>query len=236
MALTCTNVAAASFASTTGGDPVAIPSHTTVTGRLYTFAVVSSINTATVTSVTLAGTGTEVILIDEPRGALLVVTVGYMLCTSGATDVGSIDLAVASTGCCFSLDEWTGFDAGDPVIDANVIDQNGSDASSPTDVAMSLPNALQKATNAIWGCWGFAANADVTPGTDYTQTFDAGHASPTRRIFTQYDISPPDLVFDASQAAATNYAGCAFEVNEATAGATEDPYPYVGDGYYPTQG
>lgn len=216
MPLTCTNVAAASFASTTGGDPVAIPSHTTVADRLYTFGVVSSINTALVSSVTLAGTGTEVILGNRARGALLNVTVGYMLCTAGGTGVGSIDLSEASTGCCFSLDEWTGFDPADPVIDANYQEGDWTDASGPADWSITLPNALQKATNAIWGCMGANVGGapQTTPGTDYTETFDAVHATPARTIFTQYDISPADLVFDGQCTNAAQGAVCAFEINE----------------------
>ncbi len=214
MALAVANVAAATFMSTTGGDPVSIPSHTTVTDRLYTFAVVSSTNTATVASVTLAGTGTEVLLGDRPRGTLFVVTVGYMLCTAGGTGTGSIDLAASSTGCGFVLDEWTGINLSDPVIDANIVELDGTDASAPTDVSITLPSALAKTTNAIWGCYGFNSNNAVTPGTDYTETFDAGHGTPTRRIFTQYDITPVDLVFDAQMAgAAAQWAGMAFEIN-----------------------
>ena len=145
MALAVANVAAASFMSTTGGDPVSIPSHTTVTDRLYTFAVVSS-TTPTVVSVALAGTGTEVILGDRPRGTILVVTYGYMLCTAGGTGTGSIDFSGATTGCGFVLDEWTGIDLADPVIDLNLIEGDGTDASAPTDPAITLPNALAKTT------------------------------------------------------------------------------------------
>ena len=234
MALACANVAAASFADTTGGDPVTIPSHTTVTDRLYTFAVVSSINDATVVSVTLPGTGTEVILGDRIRTTLLVVTVGYMLCTSGGTGTGSIDLAASSTGCCFVLDEWTGIDLAAPVIDANIVENDGSDASAPADVSITLPSALAKTTNAIWGCYGWNTNAAVTPGTDYTETFDAGHNGPTRRIFTQYDIEPPDLVFDAQLASsASQWAGIAFEINEASAAASSLIYPPSATQTYP---
>lgn len=224
MALACSNVAAASFASTTGGDPVSIASHTTVADRLYTFAIVSSVNDATVASVTLAGTGTEVLLGDRVRGTLLVVTVGYMLCTAGGTGTGSIDFNASSTGCCFVLDEWTGIDLADPVIDANIVESDGTDASAPTDVSITLPNTLSKTTNAIWGCYGFNTNAAVSPGTDYAETFDDGHNSPTRRIFTQYDISPADLVFDAQMPGqAAQWAGMAFEINEAAA-AEQIPY------------
>lgn len=220
MALACTNIAAASFADTAGGDPVSIPSHTVVADRLYTFAVVSS-TTPTVVSVTLPGTGTEVILADRARTTLLVVTVGYMLCTAGGTGTGSIDLSASTTGCCFSLDEWTGIDLTDPVIDTNVAEVDGTDTAAPTDVSLTLPSALTKTTNAIWGAWGFNSNDVVTPGTDYTETFDAGHGAPTRRIQTQYDIAPADLVFDAQMAgSAAQYAGIGFEINEASAGST----------------
>lgn len=200
--------------STTGGDPVTIPSHTVVADRLYTFAVVSSTNTATVSSVTLPGTGTEVILGDRVRSTLFVVTVGYMLCTAGGTGTGSIDLAAASTGCGFVLDEWTGIDLSDPVIDANIVENNGTDAAPPTPISITLPSALAKSTNAIWGCVGANTNsATITPGTDYSETFNSNHSTPNREIFTQYDIAPADLVFDCEDSGAVQWAAMAFEVN-----------------------
>lgn len=239
MALACANVAAASFMATTGGDPVTIPSHTVNANSLYTFGIVTSTNTATVASVTLPGTGTEVLLGDRPRATLFVVTVGYMLCTAGGTGTGSIDLNAASTGCGFVLDEWTGIDLSDPVIDANIVENDGTDATPPTPIAITLPNALAKTTNAIWGCVGANETGNVpgiTPGADYTATFNATHTVPGREIFAQYDVSPVDLVFDCEDAEAVQWAAMAFEVNEATAAGTEDPYPYVGGGYFPVEG
>lgn len=213
--LACTNVAAASFADTAGGDPVTIPSHTVVADRLYTFAVMSS-TTPVVVSVTLPGTGTEVLLAERTRGAVFSITAGYMLCTAGGTGTGSIDFDGATTGVGFVLDEWTGIDLADPVIDANLVEFDGTDATPPSDISAALPNALAKATNAIWGSiCGQAGVGEWTPGADYTLTADLDHATPSRGIMAQYDIEPPDLTFDAQASVAIQWAGIAFEINEA---------------------
>ena len=218
MALAITHISAADLSDTAGGDPVTIPSFSMVSGRLYTFAIVSASATdRTVSSVTLPGSGTVVVLAEEWRTTDFGLHVGYVLCTGDGTGTGSIDFSGATTGCCVSIDEWTGHSASDPVIDANVGENTGSGSGAPIPMSLNLPNALTGANNAIWGAFGVDNVAVNAPGTDYTETFDSGHSSPTRRLQTQYDITPVDLTFDATNNGATaGWAGIAFEINEVT--------------------
>lgn len=227
MALAVTHIAAADLSDTTGGDPITIPSFSMVSGRLYTFAITSASATdRTITSITLPGSGTVVVLAEVWRTTDFGLHIGYCLCTGDGTGTGSIDFSGATTGCNISIDEWTGHDPGDPVVDTNVAESTGTGAVAPIPMSFDLPNALANASNAIWGAFGVDNVAINAPGADFTETFDAGHSSPTRRLQTLYDVSPVDLTVDATNnGAAVGWAGAAFEVR---AEDTSEPAPAPG--------
>lgn len=216
MPLAVTHIAAADLSDTLGGNPITIPSFSMVAGRLYTFAFISASATdRTVSSVTFPGGGTPVVLAEVHRATDFGLHIGYILCTSDGTGTGSIDFSGATTGCCISIDEWTGHDPDDPVVDTNVNESTGTGAVAPIPMSFDLLNPISRTNNAIWGAFGVDNVAVNAPGADFTETFDAGHSSPTRRLQTLYDITPVDLTIDATNnGASVGWAGAAFEINE----------------------
>lgn len=204
-------------ASTTGGDPVTTSgSVTTVAGRYY--EVVVECSNVTVTTVTLPGTVPLTQIHTHIRGTLTRVTALGGIATAGGTGTITIDFSGSTTGTVTHVTEWTGHDATTPFIAANIIQGDASDATAPSEVSITLPNALTRAGNAIRLAASCNSGTTWTPGTDFTELGDATYATPSRTMATQYDIGPADLVADGSFAAASQWAAIAWEVNEAAVG------------------
>lgn len=209
-----------SEADTSAGDPEATTGTVTlVAGRKY--VVVTECPNVTVSSVTMPGTCPMTQLETEIRGTLTRVSVWSGTCTAGGTGSISVDWSGAVTGSvihCFEIIDGE-------IVTVNKVKSNNTDASSPTDVSLTLPNALDSANSAVVGCFSINANAAFTPGTDFTGICDTGYNTPTRRLAVEYDIVPADLVVDGSFAAAAQWAGIAFEIKEVVAGTTHNLTP-----------
>lgn len=213
MALAFTNLL--EEANTTGGDPVTTSgSITTVAGRLYIISIISS-TTATVSSVSIPGTATETFIQDELRGTLLNVTCYYAVPSVGGTGTVTVDFSGATTGTIIIVDEVTGQHATTPIVTTNVQVANGTDSTGDADVAITLPNALASADNAIYAAFGANANTTFAPVSPYTELGEGAHSAPTRTGATIYDVTPADLIADGTFTGAAQWAGVAFEIAEA---------------------
>lgn len=205
-------------ADTAAADPFTTAGTVTVVAGRYYEVEIECAN-VTVTTVILPGTVPLTEIVTHIRGTLTRLTVLGGIATAGGTGTVTVDFSGPTTGAVVSVIEWTGHDAATPYIAANVQKTDGSDAAAPTDISLVLPNALTRPGNAVRLAAVCNANAAWTPGADFLKLVDAGYSTPTRRLGSQYDIAPADLVADGSFAAATQWAAAAWEVNEAAGGA-----------------
>jgi len=93
--------------------------------------------------------------------------------------------------------------------------------------------------NPLIGCIANNTNpAGMTPPTGFTElTTDLGYATPTSGgEYCSKDGGDTITTVTWGSTSASTFASMALELDASAAGATADPYPYVGAGYYPTQG
>jgi hypothetical protein len=215
---TPTSLYAGGVADTAAGDPWSPASITTVAGRLY-LAFVECPN-VTVTSLTLPGTITMTEIGTHIRGTLTRITAFYGICSVGGSGSPSVDFSGAVTGA--ALDVWeisSGFDTSTPIIAANYIESDGTDASAPTTIDLTLPNALTRAGNMTVLAAVCNSNTAWTADTPHVERTDVGYNTPNRTLAAQYAIGPgTQLCSGEFTLAAAQWAALAFEVNESAAG------------------
>lgn len=167
------------------------PSATLTSGKSYVLfvvnftgaAVTASQCTITGASATWAPVDTTTWSADGRRRLTAYSTIGAG--TSGALtiDVGG----VAHASCCFDLVEITNADTASTVVQSEV---NSSTTSNVTTLAPSPAlSAFENATNINLTAVGLQANNAVTEGAGFTELTDAGLATDTIRLETQWKVN-----------------------------------------------
>lgn len=152
---------------------------------------------------------------------------------TGTPGSGAVSAAFggdAQTGCIITVVQITGQDTSDFCLQPLASGHAGAGVTSST---ATLAGALASANNMILAAIGHNANEDQTAGGGGTElaSSDVGYATPTARMAIYSEVG--DNSVSASWTTASRANWVAFEVVEAVAGgATEDPFPYIGGGYY----
>lgn len=152
-----------------------------------------------------------------------------------ASAVRTIDFGagVTCTSCAhsvagFSDVDTSGSDGAGAIVQA--LNTGAGDSGTSNSVTLA---AFGSANNAGYGALAHQSNEAVTAGIT-NEIHDVFGNSPANGLQTEWELN--QTLIDWSWATSCPNGGIAVEIKASTAGATVDPYPYVGGGYFPTEG
>lgn len=219
MAITATLLG--SGADTAAADP--FTTATTITPSANRLVLVSFLVVAgTLRTATLTGCGlTWEEVVTDPffteASPLWRVGVFRSMGASPSTGALTFDFTGSITGFSWSAIEFDGVDTGGTNGSAAIVQAVASssiDAGTSHSVTLA---AFGHANNATYGAFGVNKNEDITPGSGFTEGHDLGHASPTARVFSEYQIGN-DTSVDCSWTTSGAAGGVAVEIKAAAAG------------------
>lgn len=187
------------------------PNEPTVSGNGLTWVSIATVVTSTVHRVTL-----------------------FAADASGSSEgITTIDLAgQTQIGCIAEFAHVADADLSGGVAAAFVQAVNNTGTNIDT-LSITLA-AASHADNRPFAVFMHAANETTTERTDWTELDDMAGVAPTRNMATQYRDDAFETTASASWSSFVNALGIAVEIKGASGGvAADDPFPFIGGGFYP---
>lgn len=220
------NADASSYANTSSTPP---------TSDLAVAYVASTIGAGTPNDTSISGWGiTWTFIVSRAQGQNKINLLGANL--SGATAGAlTVDFAAQTqTACMLSLFQATGVDLTGGVAAAFVQTVVGGGAAA-TFLELALAAAGHADNRPIAGFF-HRGNEGSTERTNWTEMDDLFGATPVHDLETQSRADAFETTARADWATSAVQCGIAAELKASVVGAAEDPFPYVGGGYYPHEG
>lgn len=206
------------------GRSGATPSTPTVSGNSLTYVEV----------LTTAGWGTDLAIARK-------CSVFRALGASPTTGVVTIDFgAETSAGIQIHIVEVTGMDTsgtnGSGAVVQSVDTVLATSATAATSISQALA-AYADSNNRGYTFVAHSQNEATTPRANWSELADTTDVTPNMGTETQWsDAAGADATASASWTTTSRAGIIGLEIKIAAAAATEDPFPYVAGGYFPTQG
>lgn len=237
MAISFTSLAGASSGS--NATSYATASITPTANRLVIATVVSS-GANGLPDPTLTGNGlTWVLIVGAESGDTtndIHTSVYRAMGASPSAGVVTIDFGgVTMARCSWSIVETPDIDTSGTNGSGAIVQSKVAAATSGTAGTADFDNAFgDAANNAAYSAIGNRNAAEaITPEAGFTELHDL--SVETQMLETMWRLGE-DQTPAPTWATSARWAQVVVEIKAVAAGATEDPYPYVGGGYYPTQG
>lgn len=117
-----------------------------------------------------------------------------------------------------------------------VLQSVGEDTQTESPVVITFPSATNTNNPIILGCMGEDNPAALGPPTGFTETTDTGWGTPTSGIHVCFVNSGQTAsVYTYTSGAFTDHCEAGIEL-DTSAVAADNPFPFFGGGYYPTEG
>lgn len=203
--------------------------------KLFLIAVVNSLATTPATPTLTHAGGLTCVQVETTAGANHRLTIFRALKTSGVSSATfTANAGETATGWIVIVDEFDGVDTSGTDGSGAIVQAGTPQNGSGTTATGSLAAFGDATNNAAFMATVINSNAAITHEVGYTELGDIGHSSPTRACETEFKVgedTAPTSTFTSSA-----WRALTAEIKAAAAAATEDPFPFVGGGYFPVEG